>query len=116
MTPLLLPVPANRRQLPTLDQLAAIPEEEIWLAKQKSPRTRRAYRLDVRHFMRALGITEIDQLRGVDHRAVIAWERMQREQEGAAASTIRRRLAALSSLVQASGETRGGEPQSGRGR
>jgi hypothetical protein len=68
-----------------------------WLASQKSARTRRAYRLDVRHFMRSLGIGEIDQLRTVDHRAVIAWERMQREQEGAAASTVRRRLAALSS-------------------
>src|SRR4051812_41348563 len=34
------------------------------------------------------------------HRAVIAWERMQREQEGAASSTIRRRLAALSSLFK----------------
>jgi integrase/recombinase XerD len=39
-------------------------------------------------------------LRLVDHRAVIAWERIQREQEGAAASTIRRRLAALSSLFK----------------
>jgi hypothetical protein len=45
-----LPVPAARfGQLTQLDQLAAIPEEEIWLAKQKSPQTRRAYRLDVRH-------------------------------------------------------------------
>ena len=44
-------------QLDTLDQLAAIPEEEIWLASQKSARTRRAYRLDVRHFMATLGIT-----------------------------------------------------------
>src|SRR3954453_9701742 len=96
-----LPIPAARSgQLATLDQLAAIPEEGIWLAKQKSPRTRRAYRLDVRHFMRSLGISEIDQLRSIDHRAVIAWERMQREQEGAAASTIRRRLAALSSLFK----------------
>jgi hypothetical protein len=37
-----LAVPANRRQLATLDQLAAVPEEEIRLAKQKSPQTRRA--------------------------------------------------------------------------
>jgi site-specific recombinase XerD len=96
-----LPVPAGRRhQVATLDQLAAIPEEEIWLAKQKSPQTRRAYRLDVLHFMRALSITTTDALRRVDHRAVIAWERMQREQEGAKASTIRRRLAALSSLFK----------------
>ena len=38
-----LPVPARRHhQLATLDQLATIPEEEIWLAKQKSKQTRRA--------------------------------------------------------------------------
>src|SRR5580658_5656551 len=95
-----LSAPVARHQLATLDQLAAIPEEEIWLAKQKSARTRRAYRLDVRHFMRAIGITSTDMLRQVDHRAVIAWERMQRGQEGAKASTIRRRLAALSSLFK----------------
>jgi site-specific recombinase XerD len=95
-----LPVASERHRLATLDQLASIPEEEIWLAKQKSPQTRRAYRLDVRHFMRALGITSTDELRQVDHRAVIAWERMQREQEGAKSSTVRRRLAALSSLFK----------------
>jgi len=95
-----LPIPVRSRRLPSLDQLAAIPEEEIWLAKQKSPQTRRAYRLDVRHFMRALDITTTAELRQVDHRAVIAWERMQREQEDAAPSTVRRRLAALSSLFK----------------
>lgn len=87
--------------LPTrLAQLAAIPEEAVWLAKQKSAHTRRAYRRDVRHFMQALDITSTEALRQVDHRAVIAWERMQREQEGAAPATIRRRLAALSSLFK----------------
>jgi integrase/recombinase XerD len=96
-----LPVPASRSgALTRLDQLAAIPEEEIWLAAQKSPRTRRAYRLDVRHFMATLGITTTDELRRIDHRAVIAWERTQREQQGAAPSTVRRRLAALSSLFR----------------
>jgi integrase/recombinase XerD len=95
-----LPVPIERHQLATLTQLAEIPEEEIWLAKQKSPETRRAYKLDVRHFMAAFGITAIEELRSVDHRAVIAWERMQREQQHAKSSTIRRRLAALSSLFK----------------
>ncbi len=96
-----LPVlPSRSGQLAPLDALAIIPEEEIWLASQKSARTRRAYRLDVRHFMQAIGIVNPEQLRQVDHRAVIAWERMQREQEGAAPSTIRRRMAALSSLFK----------------
>jgi site-specific recombinase XerD len=90
----------GRRQVSTLDQLADIPEEEIWLSKQKSARTRRAYRLDVQHFMRTLAITTPEELRQADHKAVIAWERFMREVEGAASSTIRRRLAALSSLYK----------------
>jgi len=96
-----LPLPVPRPgQFASLAALAAIPEEEIWLASQKSARTRRAYRQDVAHFMRTLGIASPEQLRQVDHRAVIAWERIMREQEGAAASTVRRRLAALSSLFK----------------
>jgi integrase/recombinase XerD len=83
-----------------MERLAEIPEEEIWLQKQKSARTRRAYRLDVRHFMRTLDITAQSELRQVDHRAAIAWERHMREVEHAAPSTIRRRLAALSSLFK----------------
>jgi hypothetical protein len=75
-----------------------------------------AYRLDVQHFMRTLGITTPEELRQADHKAVIAWERYMRETEHAAASTIRRcatwpaghrnrrrarrRLAALSSLYK----------------
>ena len=91
---------AGPGQLAALDVLAAVPEEEIWLASQKSARTRRAYRLDVAHFMRTLGVTTPEQLRPIDHRAVIAWERIMREEQGAAASTVRRRLAALSSLFK----------------
>ena len=80
-------------KLPTVMQrLADIPEEEIRLAKQKSARTRRVYRLDVRHCMATLGIATTDALRQVDHRAVIAWERAMRANERPAApSTIRRR-------------------------
>jgi site-specific recombinase XerD len=98
-----LPTPLNRTEPAppsVMARLADIPEEEIWLAKQKSARTRRAYRLDVQHFMATLGITSSDELRQVDHRAVIAWERAMRGAEGAAPSTIRRRLSALSSLFK----------------
>jgi integrase/recombinase XerD len=80
--------------------LSEIPEEDIWLAKQKSKRTRRAYKLDVTHFMRTLMIRSYEELRQVDHRAVIAWERIMREIDEAAPSTVRRRLAALSSLFK----------------
>ena len=79
----------------SVDQLACIPEEDIWLASRKSARTRRAYRNDVTHFMRTLNIRSIDELRRVDHRAVMAWERLMREEQGSQASTGRRRLAGL---------------------
>src|ERR1700720_831268 len=93
----LLPVPADTagRQVSTIAALAEIPEEDIWLAKQKSKRTRRAYKQEVRHFMRTLRLRSYEELRQVDHRAVIAWERIMRDTEKAASSTIRRRLAAL---------------------
>jgi integrase/recombinase XerD len=94
------PIGTGSSRVSTLDQLAEIREEEIWLSKQKSARTRRAYRLDVQHFMKTLGITSPDELRQADHKAVIAWERYMREVERAASSTIRRRLAALSSLYK----------------
>ena len=48
-------IDGGRGLVSTLDQLADIPKEEIWLSKQKSARTRRAYRLDVQHFMKTLG-------------------------------------------------------------
>src|ERR1019366_8656979 len=80
------------RAIMTVAALAEIPEEDIWLAKQKSKRTRRAYKQDVQHFMRTLNIHSYDELRQVDHRAVIAWERIMRENEEAMPSTVRRRL------------------------
>jgi integrase/recombinase XerD len=96
-----LPAPRQADRLPsTMAALAAIPEEEIWLQKQKSARTRRAYRRDVAHFLRTLAIATPAELRQVDHKAVIAWERFMRESEHAAPSTVRRRLAALSSLFK----------------
>jgi integrase len=52
----------------------------------------------VQHFMRTLNITSPEELRQADHKAVIAWESFMRETEHAEASTIRRRLSALSSL------------------
>jgi site-specific recombinase XerD len=95
-----LPVPVTPGCVSPIAQLTELPEEEIWLSKQKSARTRRAYRLDVQHFMRTLAIATPEELRQADHKAVIAWERYMREVESAASSTIRRRLAALSSLYK----------------
>ena len=93
-------VPSSRGAVAriSVDQLAAIPEEHVWLASRKSARTRRAYQNDVAHFMRTFGIRTSEELRKIDHRAVMAWERLMREEQGSQASTVRRRLAALSSL------------------
>jgi site-specific recombinase XerD len=100
-SPATLPARRSPERLPSIvATLALIPEEEIWLQKQKSARTRRAYRRDVAHFLRTLAITTPAELRQSDHKAVIAWERCMRESEHAAPSTIRRRLAALSSLFK----------------
>ncbi|MDE2125263.1 MAG: tyrosine-type recombinase/integrase [Armatimonadetes bacterium] len=83
--------------LPAIELLAAIPEEEIWLNGQRSHHTRRAYKEDVLHFMRSLGVTTREELRQVERAAVIAWIRQMEEQQEKA-RTIRRRLSALSSL------------------
>src|SRR5438132_11932932 len=79
----------------SVDLLAAIPEEEIWLASRKSARTRRAYRSDVAHFMRTLYIRTHDELSRVDHHAVLAWERLICEETGSQASSVRRRIETL---------------------
>lgn len=84
----------------TIERIAAIPEENIWLAGLKSRHTRRAYRYDVRHFMRTVGIASQSNLKSVTHKHVVAWDHFMRECEvpTPAPATVRRRLAALSSL------------------
>ena len=72
LTGLSPPQPSPSTALSPIAALAEIPEEDIWLAKQKSKRTRRAYELDVQHFMKTLLIQSYGELRQVDHRAVIA--------------------------------------------
>jgi site-specific recombinase XerD len=109
-------LPAEAAQssvLSPIAKLADITEEEIWLVKRKSKRTRRAYKLDVRHFMRTLHITSYEELCKVDPRAVIAWERIMREVDEAEPSTIRRRLAVLSSLFKTSCASRSCQEQPG---
>lgn len=74
-------------------------EEDIWLAGQLSPHTRRAYRADIEHFMRSLHVDSREGLLAITRAHVVAWRRLM-EQEGAKPRTIQRRLAALSSLFQ----------------
>lgn len=81
----------------SVHRLRLVPEEEVWLAGQLSPHTRRAYKLDVGHFVRSFNIHSADELRHVDRSAVVAWQNLM-QREGVKPRTIRRRLSALSSL------------------
>jgi hypothetical protein len=58
-----LPVSLARGWVSTLYQLAQIPEEEIWLQAKERAHPTRAYRQDMQHFMRTLGITAPEELR-----------------------------------------------------
>jgi hypothetical protein len=78
-----MPIKTDPARVSTIIQLAAIPEEEIWLQKQKSARTRRTYRLDVQHFMRTLYTSPLFERNGcpvpkllaVDRRRIIPFAR-----------------------------------------
>ncbi len=97
---LVLPAIVRESAGSRVEALAKLPEEDVWLAKQKSARTRRAYKQDVAHFVRTVNIESYAELRQVDHRAVIAWEHAMREVEHLSPQTVRRRMAALSSLFR----------------
>jgi integrase len=78
-------------------QLAAVPPEAEWFANLDNPRTRRAYRTDLRDFMDFAGIRQPDEFRLVTRAHVLAW-RTVLEYRALSGATIRRKLAALSSL------------------
>jgi len=92
-----LPVTRNEDSRLSLHLLQSVPEEEVWLAGQLSQHTRRAYKRDVAHFVRTMGIRSAQELRQVNRAAVIAWQNLMKER-GTKPRTIRRRLSALSSL------------------
>src|SRR5215471_10902507 len=77
--------------------LAEVPPELEWLANITNPKTREAYRIDVREFSTFASLRGPAEFRTVTRAHVIAW-RKQLENRGLADSTIRRKLSALSSL------------------
>jgi len=93
----LLPVKTRSLTTAQFNRLAAVPAEDEWLANIGSRKTKRAYKIDVSEFSAFTGITESIQLRTVARAHVIAW-RKDMERRGLSASTIRRKLSALSSL------------------
>ena len=77
--------------------LANVPPEVEWFANIENANTQRAYRNDVREFMRFAGIHQAEEFRLVKRSHLIAW-RKQLETRTLEASTVRRKLSAVASL------------------
>ncbi|SER52495.1 Site-specific recombinase XerD [Azotobacter beijerinckii] len=77
--------------------LARVPAAAEWFANLDNPRTRRAYRGDLEDFCGFIGLQAPEQFRDVTRAHVLAW-RKHLEQRGLSAATLRRKLAALTSL------------------
>ena len=77
--------------------LSNVPPELEWFANITNERTKRAYEQDVKDFCSFVGIQTPTEMRLVTRPHIIAWRKTLDERQLAAA-TIRRKLAALSSL------------------
>ena len=84
---------------PRFAALTAVPAEVEWFANIDNPRTRRAYQGDLQDFTAFIGMDQPEQFRQVRRAHVIAW-RKHLEGRSLAPATIRRKLAALSSLFE----------------
>lgn len=79
------------------NQLADVPPTMTWYANIDNPQTRRAYQRDLQEFMVFTGIDRPEQFRIVTRAHILAWRR-DLEDRKLSGPTIRRKLAALSSL------------------
>jgi integrase/recombinase XerD len=86
-------------RVPYLLLLADVPPALTWFANIDNPQTRRAYQNDVEDFMSFTGIIDPLAFREVARAHVLAWRR-DLELRALGGSTIRRKLAALSSLFE----------------
>jgi len=77
--------------------LSEVPPESEWLANIPNEKTRRAYKIDVSEFLLFTGVQDSSGLRTVARSHVIAW-RKSLETRKLTPASIRRKLAALSSL------------------
>jgi site-specific recombinase XerD len=102
---LTLPNPANQQigQISLSDvlfrQLADVPAEIEWFANLDNPQTRRAYQADIADFQAFAGIDAPAQFRLIARGHVLAW-RKSLELRACSPATLRRKLAALSSLFE----------------
>ena len=74
-----------------------MPPAIAWLVNIDNARTRRAYESDLHEFMAFAGLDNTLQFHGVSRGHVLAWRR-ELERRALSGATIRRKLAALSSL------------------
>lgn len=96
------PTGPSAGRLLTADQfqrLADVPPEIEWFANLGSGNTRRAYEKALKDFMRFTGIAEAEEFRTVTRAHVIAW-RDDLAARSLSGTTVRHRLAALSSLFE----------------
>jgi site-specific recombinase XerD len=89
--------PSRTLTLAQFDTLSDVPPEIEWFANLTNANTRKAYRQDIHDFMAFAGLKRPEQFREVTRAHVIAW-RDQLVGQGLSNDTIRRKLAALSSL------------------
>ena len=94
-------IPPSSRLLSSADfqRLADVPLVIEWFANIDNPQTKRAYRNALEDFMKFTGIERPDEFREISRGHIIAWrdDLKYRELNG---TTIRHRLAALSSLFE----------------
>ena len=100
-TPLPTKIGPKNRLLTSAEfqHLSAVPPEIEWFANIRNRSTRRAYETAIQDFMGFAGIARPEEFRVVTRAHVIAWrEDLVRRELGG--STVRHRLAALSSLFE----------------
>jgi len=97
MSTALVPLSPTGLTLAQFQTLADVPPEIEWFANLTNTNTRRAYQQDIEDFMAFAGLRQPEEFRDVTRAHVIAW-RDHLTQQDLANDTIRRKLAALSSL------------------
>ena len=93
----LVPLSPHRLTSAPFQALSDIPPEAEWFANLRNRHTRENYERDIRQFIAFAGLGSVDQLREVTRPHVLAW-RDHLHGQGLANDTLRRKLAALSSL------------------
>jgi integrase/recombinase XerD len=104
-TPVKVTVKTRLLTAAEFQRLAEVPPEGEWFRNIRSYATRRAYENAVKDFMRFTGIKRPEEFRSITRAHVIAWrdelgDLVMPGGEGLSGTTIRHRLAALSSLYQ----------------